>query len=312
MIHIVNGDVVGKRLNVEGEVIIWREMYDWGPLSHEWGITDFIGRRAAFFEEKIELPSSIFIKNSKSQLETLQQIQAQEEVVLWFEHDFYDQTMLMYVLNELQNRGANLFMVTLDSHPEVEPFLGMGQLSSEQLTELEKTKKRVTPEQVQEAVEGWRAYTSAHLSTTEKWIRESPHPLPYLKDAMIAHLDSIPCSDKGLSYVEEWVLNDLKGQMRPFYELLSSLQSQRRYDGLSDFRLSYILRQLGSLIEVEGSLPNFQEPEQNPCLTLSENGKHVLNGKVRRMDLIGLDTWVGGARLFRCKQPVEETQHVDQ
>ncbi|WP_158290407.1 DUF1835 domain-containing protein [Halobacillus salinus] len=309
MIHIVNGDAVGSRLNVEGEVIIWREMYDWGPLHYEWDAADLIGRRAAFFEEQLELPASLFIKTSQEQWKALHRMEKHEEVVLWFEHDRYDQTMLMYLLHELRNSGHRLSMVTLDSHPEVDRFYGMGQLSEEQLLALEKTKQPVTPEQVEEAVEGWRAYASPQLSKLEQWILESVHTLPYLKEAMVSHLDYIPCGDKGLSIVEEWILLYLDGHIRTFHDLLREIQS-RRNDGISDFYLSYLLKQLGTLVEVEGALPDFTADRVNPNLTLSSKGKEVLEGKRSRIDIIGLDTWVGGARLYCSKQEIEDDWHV--
>ncbi|MCA0971990.1 DUF1835 domain-containing protein [Halobacillus litoralis] len=312
MIHIVNGDAVGERLSVEGEVIVWCEMYDWGPLNHEWHHNDLIGRRAAFFEEALELPSPLFIQTSKEQLHALHNIPPEEEVVLWFEHDRYDQTMLMFLIHELSKRALNLSMVTLDAHPSADPFYGMGQLDDDHLNDLIKTKQTVTPEQVEEAVRGWRAYASPSVKGVEKWVRESPHPLPYLKEAMNAHLDYFPDRDTGVNRVEKDVLSFLNGNIRTFKEVHQFLRENRIRDGISDLYASHILRQIDLLLERDGPLPNFNTPERNPEITLSQLGQRVLQGEVSRIAACGIDTWVGGVRLFSKKRDIKENAYVDQ
>ncbi|KKI90291.1 hypothetical protein WQ54_20175 [Bacillus sp. SA1-12] len=105
MIHIVNGDILASKLQgISGKIINWREMYDFGPLHSSWSNEELIKKRADFFEEKLEIPSSLFITNCYKQLAQLNEITQDEEVVLWFEHDRYDQTMLMYILTQLANR----------------------------------------------------------------------------------------------------------------------------------------------------------------------------------------------------------------
>ena len=302
MIH-VNGEEVGKRLETDSPVIIWREMYDWGPLNHTWEADDFIGRRAAFFEERMELPSPLFIQYSKKQLKALREISDKEEIVLWFEHDLYDQTMLMFLLNELKDRSHNLSMVTLDAYPGIEPFYGMGQLSSDQLNRLMETKQPLTREQVKEAVEGWAAYTSIHPSSLQTWIENTDHPLPYLSDAMNTHLDYYPSKEKGLHRVEELTLMFLGKEEKHFIDLFEAVKKERSKDGLSDLRYAYMLKQLQPLITCDGILPDFEEMDADPVVSITDLGNRVMSGEVNRMDVLGIDDWVGGVRLF--KRPTE-------
>ncbi|MBA2176378.1 DUF1835 domain-containing protein [Halobacillus locisalis] len=299
MIHIVNGEEVGKRLDTADPIIIWREMYDWGPLNHTWDTDDFIGRRAAFFEERIELPSPLFIQSNKKQLASLRAIPYEEEVVLWFEHDLYDQTMLMFLLNELKGKGHNLSMVTLHAYPGIEPFYGMGQLSSEQLNRLMETRQPVTEEQESEAVEGWRAYTSKHPFSLESWIENVDHPLPYLCKAMKTHLDYHPSKEKGLRRVEELTLSLLEKEEKTFIDLFEAVKKERSEDGLSDLRFAYMLKQLQPLITFEGDPPDYKKVDADPVVSITEHGIRVLSGEWNRMDVIGIDDWVGGVRLFK-------------
>ncbi|MFC0470629.1 hypothetical protein ACFFHM_09000 [Halalkalibacter kiskunsagensis] len=52
MIHIVNGDVVGNKLRGQFEpIIVWREMYDFCPLSLTWSSEELNKKRASFTHE---------------------------------------------------------------------------------------------------------------------------------------------------------------------------------------------------------------------------------------------------------------------
>ncbi|MDN4075150.1 hypothetical protein [Fictibacillus terranigra] len=63
-VHIVNGDITGNKLKpLDGEVIVWREMYDLGPVSADMDEKK-VKNRAEFFERKLGVPAEIFLQNS--------------------------------------------------------------------------------------------------------------------------------------------------------------------------------------------------------------------------------------------------------
>ena len=176
MIHIVNGDALANKMkSFNGIVMPWREMYDFGPLMKNSTQEMLINERALFFEEKVGIPASLFIENSQKQNQWLDHLPRNSEIILWFEHDRYDQTMLMFLLNELSTKEfENLSMVSINQYPGIEPFFGLAQLTSQQLNELVHTKGRpITKEQIREAVAGWNAYTSTNPIEIETWITTS-------------------------------------------------------------------------------------------------------------------------------------------
>ena len=72
MNHIVNGDVVGEKIkSLDGNIIVWREMYDFGPLNVYWSLEELFKRRAEFFEEKLSIPSAFFLENCQKQYQLL-------------------------------------------------------------------------------------------------------------------------------------------------------------------------------------------------------------------------------------------------
>lgn len=208
MFHIVNGDVVGKKLlNVE-KVIVWREMYDVGPFNLMWSNEDLYQNRAIFFEKKCKIPSSFFVKNCIDQYKQLKELSPEEEVVLWFEHDRYDQIMMIYLLTELTTLGfQTISLVSIDRYEGIEPFHGLGQLTTDQLMGLLPLKKAVTTKQIEEAITVWKAYQSNDPEDLKKWLQNHNFELPFLKQAVISHLSYFPSTKTGLNEVEYLALS---------------------------------------------------------------------------------------------------------
>lgn len=304
MIHIVNGDVVGSKIgNLPGEVLVWREMYDFGPLSENISEGNWINRRAHFFKEKLAIPAELFIHNCEDQNRLLSEIPREAKIVLWFEHDRYDQMMLMYLLNELSKNGIeNLSIVTIDKYEGVEPFYGMGQLSSQQLEELFYQKKQpISDEQIIEAVTGWKAYTSKNPTEIEKWMASSKQKLPFLKQALQTHLSYFPTVHTGLNEVETLVVNYLDKNPCSFAELFQFISSQRINDGISDLYFAAMLNELMNgpypLLESDYRLPNYLNSEPISKLWLTPYGLAFLGKQKGLFDIVKRDWWVGGVYL---------------
>ena len=88
-----------------------------------------------------------------------------EQVCLWFEHDLYDQSILVQVLAGLAERPQlhpRLRLVSIDRHPELRRFIGLGQLRPEQLPPLYAARQPIAPEAFEASAKacgaiGWRA-----------------------------------------------------------------------------------------------------------------------------------------------------------
>ncbi|WP_332693627.1 DUF1835 domain-containing protein [Halalkalibacter lacteus] len=303
MLQIVNGDVVGNKLRVHFErIIVWREMYDFGPLSLSWSDEELIKRRSAFFEEKLGIPSLEFIANCNKQNKLLDDAVRTEEVVLWFEHDRYDQTMLMYLITELSSKGFNnLSMVSINQYPGIEPFLGLGQLTSDQLIELFSCRKKLTYEQIEEALRGWIAYNSSDVQAFENWIEHNQHQLPFLWQAFQCHKEYFPSKKTGVNEVEWLALSFIKEGMCSFNELFQHVARSRGNDGLSNLHFAAILNELmigdKPLLQSDKPLPKYNSPNVEANIEITNDGVDVLNEEQHRFALTGFDWWVGGVHL---------------
>ncbi|WP_068604107.1 DUF1835 domain-containing protein [Paenibacillus swuensis] len=220
VLHLTNGDSVADKLRMiitstEAVVLAWREMLIDGPIQADMDETGFVERRAAYFEEKMGVPAAEFIATQMEQQATLGDGSAYAEIVLWFEHDLFDQTLLLYVLDRMRRLGVpheKLKLLMIGSFPGVEPFYGLGQLTEAQLSGLVGTERPVTPVQLALAAEAWAAYASPDPAAVPALLRDRDlAPLPYLAAALALHLQRYPSRPGGLGVVERQTLALLAG-----------------------------------------------------------------------------------------------------
>ena len=84
-----------------------------------------------------------------------------ERVILWFEHDPYDQLILARVLKEIAMWDSTLVeLVLLDDYPGVGRFMGLGQLPPTALRSLWERRQSVTRGMTELGTLTWTALTA--------------------------------------------------------------------------------------------------------------------------------------------------------
>ena len=85
-------------------------------------------------------------------------LEADERVVLWFEHDLYDQLQLLQILAGLPDRPVGVELICVGSFPGRPDFAGLGELEPDELASLWPVRTPVTDEHVRAARAGWDAF----------------------------------------------------------------------------------------------------------------------------------------------------------
>lgn len=113
---------------------------------------------------------------------------ADDETVLWFEHDLWDQAVLAALLARYTRRpppGA-LSMVDVAPLLEARPgFRGLGELEVSELTPLFDARVPVTAEQLELGARAWTAMKDPRPEPLEDVLATETGALPYLRDALI-------------------------------------------------------------------------------------------------------------------------------
>jgi hypothetical protein len=212
ILHILNGDATAypfRKCGIEGDTLIWREVLSEGPAPGNVSEEEFWRVRFAwlgetFKEREEELESKIGGERAK-----LEQFRDFSEVILWFEHDLVCQVNLIYLLNFFANQplgSTTISMVSINSHPDIPNFKGLGELSSPQLADVYSKKVIISNNQLQTAKRAWKAYSSNDPSQVEELLRSDISALPYLREALEAHLQRFPSKENGLNRIEKKLL----------------------------------------------------------------------------------------------------------
>lgn len=220
-----------------------------------------------------------------------------DRILLWFEHDLYDQSVLIDLLSRLKDRWAirdRLYLLTIDSHPEVEHFIGFGQLSPAQLAELAGSEMPVTDAMIDTAAEAWAAFRAATPEALAAFIERGHCPLPFLVPALKRHLQELPWTTNGLSLTErlslQAVANGAGTPAEVFRRLYHELEPT---PFLGDLMYWAVLRRLTT--GVQPALTPFKV--HGDAVSLTAFGRDLLAGRGDWVVANGIERWVGGVHL---------------
>lgn len=302
---ITNGDAAGEILRkvIRGaEVMPWRDVLHEGPVpltdTHEelsvvrarfladrgWG--DREGAREAFRARDRGLAHhGVF-----------------ERVVLWFEHDLYDQLQLIQILDWFAGAGRagdTLLLVQSSDFliaQEPETLASMRQLE--------------TPVDEAQFALARRAWDAFRQPTPEHWaglLADDLTALPYLKPAVQRMLEELPSARTGLSRTEHEILLAIDNGTDNPRHLFLAVQGQEEAAFMGDWSFWTCLDGLGApdaplVAGFEGAFDPAGSPDAlkayfNSTLRLTELGEAVLSAAADRAEHLPVDRWFGGTHL---------------
>ncbi len=297
-LHITNGDSAAGTLRefITDRVAITADVLSEGPapaVDGEAWLRTRAGYLAAMTVEARDAYQMLASSDA-----TIEETAAHDEVVLWFEHDLFDQLLLIRTLTMLSASGANpnVTMICIGEFPGIDRFIGLGQLTSDQLASLYPTRQPVTRQQYADADSAWRAFraddprglASLRLSTA----------LPFLAAAMRRFLEEYPSTINGLSRTATTALGALASGPLRADALFAANQRAEERPFMGDLSFWALLRTLANarvpLIDVTVD-PRAELRKQTMALTAA--GRGVLNGSSDAVALNGIDEWRGGVHL---------------
>ena len=161
MIHFTNGAIVADALTaggVPGRAVACADPLHDGPCLPGLSRAEWRDSRAHFLSSSHSVPLDEVRATSSCATPPSTRRPRPSEVVLWFEHDLFDQLNLIWLLDALAEAGTpeqRVRLVVIGEHPEVDPFHGLGQLSPAQLLALFPGRDTLTSEALAEARAAW-------------------------------------------------------------------------------------------------------------------------------------------------------------
>ena len=236
-------------------------------------------------------------------------------VVLWFEHDLFDQLALIRVIdlvaglkprpaNELEPRPAHapdVSLICIDRFAGVDRFIGLGQLSPEQMATLVGTEQPVAAEQYVLASEAWAAFRSPDPRRLLAIAADAGRcrPLPFLRDALLRFLAEFPSVANGLSHTEQLMLGALRDAPLDAGRLFGDAQAREPRPFMGDWTFFDNVKRLAAssvpLVTVAGGYTG--QDLRGHAVAITGEGRRVLDGERDHVALNGIDLWRGGVHL---------------
>jgi hypothetical protein len=301
MLHITNGDAVAagiRGIGLGGEVLPWRDVLHEGPVPADLTYNELRDVRSRYLAGQGWTNLERAREDLQGRDETLAQLPLGAFVVLWFEHDLYDQLQLLQILDYFATHGPrklHLELICVGEFAGVVPFHGLGQLSPAQLATLWPLRTLVSTPLLEAACQAWAAFRAPTPRPLVSFLEHCGRQLPFLPAALRRHLQELPSVEEGLSRSEKQILRSLEAGCQTDGALFRACQALEESPYLGDTPFfSYLKRLAGGpspLLSLGEGVPGNRSVERTAA------GADVLAGRRDQVRLNGIDRWWGGLRL---------------
>jgi hypothetical protein len=306
VLHVANGtsttDII-RAAGIAGASSIWADPLHEGPVPGGLSDGELVAVRARHLAEPTGRAEAAIVADLNRWRAAIDRHELYEELVLWFEHDLFDQLNLIQLLTRIRDcvpATKPVSLICIGSFPGRDRFKGLGELTCDELASLLETRQRVSEAQLELARRAWAAFRAADPQPLETLLRSDTSALPFLAHALWRHLAEFPWIGDGLSRSERRVLQvaetgpiDLRTAFPRMHDdetcfYIADLSFWNLVEGLS--RTSPPLLMLEVSSRPEDRLPD-------GTLTLTGTGRAVLAGAADRVKHCGVDRWLGGVQL---------------
>jgi hypothetical protein len=303
-LHVTNGDCTAETLSgaVPGEIAVWAEPLHEGPVPYSASPEEWRQVRAHHYAAR----GWGTVAENESRLASwdaaLDRCTEFDEVVLWLEHDLFDQLLLIRHLNWLSRRNlgrTRVALICIGAFPGRPKFRGLGELTADELGSLFGTQRAVTPEQFDLGRRAWAAFGSTAPRLIEAVLAGPTFPLPFLDGALRRHLAEFPSRSNGLSRTESVALTRLAAGPECaavlFETSIGAEDAPYMGDGIFFALLDDLAAGESRLIEAVGATG----PQDPGAVTyrLTVLGRRVVQGTADRVRDAGIDRHLGGVHL---------------
>jgi hypothetical protein len=302
MLIVTNGDsaiAALKEAGIPGHIFPWRDVLHQGPVVG--GSLDAVSEiRATFIADRGWGSHASVAADFKRRDEKLRSAQHHDELVVWLEHDLYDQLQLFQIFDWLDRNPFEDTAVSLICH---DTFITTH--DADQLADRFANRDAVTTAQLDLGRRAWAAFTAATPEPWEALLHADTGKLPFLGSAMERLLQELPGAD-GLSRTERQVLTAMEqGHVTPS-SLFRATQGMEDTAFMGDASfwdaLAGLILGAAPLLAADGGfrLPNGPRPEPGflrQPLDFTTAGREVLAGRLDWLTLQPLDKWLGGIHL---------------
>jgi hypothetical protein len=305
-LHVANGSCTTRLLHaagVPGTHSIWADpLYD-GPVPGGLTDADLIDVRARHLAGPAGQASAEPVNDLRQWRAVIDDRESYDELILWFEHDLFDQLNLIQLLTWIHDNvplTKPVSLICIGSFPGRPHFKGLGELTPAELAPLIDTRQRVDDRQYELAQRAWIAFRAPTPEPLDALRREDTSALPFLAPAIARFLQEYPWTRDGLSRSERRLLELADGEgielMRAFPRMHEGERAYYLTDGTLDAMAEDFAQSTPPLLTLDPLTRNDHRVLRRKA-TLTETGRSVASGALDRISVCGIDKWLGGVHL---------------
>jgi hypothetical protein len=287
-LHVTNGDsvlYVFKKAGILGTHVAWRDALNEGPVPAGLKLEETSAVRARYLADRGYAKPIKIIHDFQSRDAQVRKAGEFQEVVLWFEHDLYDQLQLLQVLTALEELQLEPGCVTL-----VQSDQYLGTMTADELSALLPRRRTATAATFKSARRAWERFTSPSPADLFAAAQEDAIGLPFLRAALRRLCEEYPLRQDGLSRSQRQALAAVAQGPAEGSELYSRAQAREEayFQGEAAFykTLDDLCDQRAPLVSADAS-----------GFILTALGRRVLAGDADWLETYPLDRWIGGVHL---------------
>ena len=306
-LHVANGSSTTRTIaeaGIPGLLSIWADPLHDGPVPGDLTDDALLEVRARFLGAPAEDSGIDPVEGLKAWRQIIERDDAYDELVLWFEHDLFDQLNLIQLLSWLHRRLPSskvVSLVCIGSYPGRPDFKGLGELTTAELAPLLDTRQPVTESQYVLAQRAWNAFRQATPDALDDFRRTDTSALPYLAPALVRFLQEYPWTIDGLSRTERRLLHIAEAGSITLATAFARMHEDEVAYYITDTSLAELVE---TLSRTSPPLLRHSADGASPdrwfagSVSITPAGRAVLRGDQDRVSLCGVaDRWLGGVQL---------------
>jgi hypothetical protein len=302
-LHVANGTSTTMTIEaagIPGAVSIWADPLHDGPVPAGLSDDELIAVRGYLPGPDDPPPDPVIdVRNWRAVIERQD---AYDELILWYEHDLFDQLNLVQLLTWIREHvpTAVVSLICIGSFPGRPNFHGLGELTPAELATLLDTRLPVVDAQYDLAARTWRAFREPTPEPLDALRRSDTSALPFLSASITRFLQDYPWTTDGLSRTERRLLELAAGGPIDLHKIFPRMHDGEYSYYVSDMSLADLVESLSSAVPPLLGLTTAHEDDLRRLrgsVQVTEAGRAVLDGREDRVARCGIDRWLGGVHL---------------
>jgi hypothetical protein len=320
LLHVANGTSTTRTIEaagIPGACSIWADPLYEGPVPGGLNDTELLDARMQYLAGPAAVARAAWAGSSPSLdpandmrqwRATIEGHEAFDELILWFEHDLFDQLNLIQLLSWIRDHlpaTQPVSLICIGSFPGHPGFKGLGALAPDELASLLETRQPVSDPQYAAARRAWQAFREPTPRALDELRQDDVSVLPYLAPAITRFLQEYPWTTDGLSRTERRLLELANGDGIALSRAFPRMHEGERVYYVTDGSLAALAESLSCtsppLVTLDLSYPADGHVLRG-LVALTDTGRSVSAGRLDRVAICGLDRWLGGVHLQSAGQ----------